>query len=57
MAYVRKADRVVKNETGIPGIEADLTPDELAYCNRLAKLWVDVLEAIPGTTMIKRSSL
>lgn len=53
MAYVRKADRIVKNETGIPGIEADLTQDELIYCNNLAKIWRDKLEMIPGTTMVR----
>lgn len=53
MAYVRKADRTVKNETGIPGIEADLTPEELVYCNNLAKIWKDKLEMIPGTTMVR----
>lgn len=53
MAYVRKADRTVKNETDIPGIEADLTQDELVYCNNLAKIWKDRLEAMPGTKMVR----
>ena len=30
MAYVRKTDRTVKNETDIPGIEADLTQHEIS---------------------------
>lgn len=53
MAYVRKADRTVQNETGVEGIEKYLTNDELVYCNNLAKIWTDKLEMIPGTTMVR----
>ena len=53
MAYVRKADRIPVNETGIAGLEDHLTNDELVYCNNLAKIWTDKLEMIPGTTMVR----
>lgn len=53
MAYVRKADRTVKNETGVEGIEKYLTNDELVYCNNLATIWKEKLEMIPGTTMVR----
>lgn len=53
MAYVRKADRTVQNETGVEGIEKYLTNDELVYCNNLATIWKEKLEMIPGTTMVR----
>lgn len=53
MAYVRKADRTVQNETGVEGIEKYLTTDELVYCNNLATIWKEKLEMIPGTTMVR----
>lgn len=53
MAYVRKADRTVQNETGVEGIEKYLTNDELVYCNNLATIWKQKLEMIPGTTMVR----
>lgn len=53
MAYVKKADRAVQNLTGIDGIEKYLTNDELVYCNNLATIWKEKLEAIPGTTMVR----
>lgn len=53
MAYVRKADRTVHNETGVEGIEKYLTNDELVYCNNLATIWKEKLEMIPGTTMVR----
>lgn len=53
MAYVRKADRQVRNETGIVGIEQHLTPEEMTYCNNLVNIWKDRLETMPGTTMVR----
>ena len=53
MAYVRKADRIPVNDTGVVGLEDHLTADELTYCNNLAKIWTDKLEMIPGTSMVR----
>ena len=53
MAYVRKSDRIPVNNTGIEGIEQFLTSEELTYCNNLASIWKDRLEAMPGTKMVR----
>lgn len=57
MAYVRKAERKAERQQSITnetGVELDgITPEQLIYCNILARVWKNKLEAIPGTKMVK----